>query len=386
MSALEWTRPLGFLGLLLPVLVLLASRRLERPVETATGTLDLWRRVIASRPATAPRARRRIPLAVWLLAAGLALGALALAGPRRTREDSPRLRVVVDGSPSMELPLGAGTRRDRALELERRWIEEHFPRNVRMERFERTEPFGPGEDRADTLWVTDAVPDPRPERAGYVASGGPAVPGPIAVDGSTRYDWDGERIVAVPEGAPKRIVAISGEPPKPIADVWEAWVAARGVVVGAMSDRNAVLRFQSPVSGSRRDVEIGRDGWKAKATVVDIDGVSSAWLEDAEHRTVVEYSPGRIGSAIAAMEDPSGDPAAFAVSWAKLFDDCALAPPGIVALEERRAAGDEVVVAPRGDRTDGSGIERSSWDVGLAFAAALCVALAAGLARSGRME
>jgi hypothetical protein len=34
------------------------------------------------------------------------------------------------------------------------------------------------------------------------------------------------------------------------------------------------------------------------------------------------------------------------VSWAKLFDDAVLAPPGVVELRERLAAGEETIVSP----------------------------------------
>lgn len=377
---LEWTRPLGLLALALPIAVLLASRLLVHPVEIATGTLDLWKRVRAARPSASSRSRMRIPPAVWLLAAGLALGALALAGPRMRRSASRELRVLVDRSPSMELPLGARTRRERATEIARKWIDENLPAGSQVAWIDRRELFGLEDDRPDTLWVTDRAPEPLPDRAGFVASGGDAVPGPIAVDGSTRYDWDGERIVEVPSDAPKRRVVANGELPQPIADVWAAWAEARGAIVGAESDRDVSLVLRTIESGSRRELEVGRDGWSAKAVAAGAPPALSTWLEDADHRALVSFAPGGIESAIVSMGEPEGDPAAFAVSWAKLFDDAVLAPPGVVELGERRAAGNEALRAPRAAAGGGTDPSSFSWEFWATAAAAGCAILAAAWA------
>ena len=382
----EWARPLALLALALPVALLLASRLHERPVEIATGTLDLWKRVLAARPPPSGRARRRIPPAVWLLAAALALGALALAGPARPAKSSRALRVLVDRSPSMELPLGSGTRRERALAMANAWIDANLPRGSPIEWIDREEPFGPDDDRPDTLWVTDRAPEPPPARAGFVASGGSAVPGPIALDGTTRYDWDGERIAAVRDGAPQRSVAVIGELPRPIADVLAAWAQARGARIAPKYERGVSLGLTTAVSGSRRDLDVGRDGWSARAAVLDVPIDLTTWLEDAEHRTLVAWRPGLVASAIVSLDDPRGDPAAFAVSWAQLFDSAVLPPPGIVELAERRAAGAEATVAPRAAGDEGPPPGSRSGAAALALVAAVCAALAAALARSGRIE
>src|SRR5262249_35360391 len=110
-ATIELAHPPALLALALPVAVLLASRLLDRPPTTAPGPLDAWERVRAASPPAARRARRRIPPAVWALALGLALGAVALAGPRAVAEIRPRrFRVLVDGRPSTGLPLGDSTR------------------------------------------------------------------------------------------------------------------------------------------------------------------------------------------------------------------------------------------------------------------------------------
>jgi hypothetical protein len=97
---------------------------------------------------------------------------------------------------------------------------------------------------------------------------------------------------------------------------------------------------------------------------------------------LISFEPGRIESVLVSMSDPEGDPAAFAVSWAKLFDDAVLAPPGVVELGERREAGKEAIVAPK---FEAKGRGSSAWETWLAVAAAGATLIAAGLARSGRM-
>lgn len=385
---IELARPPGLLALVLPLIVLLASRVLVRPVAVATGTLDLWARVARALPPTARRSRAPIPLAVWVLVLGLALGAIALAGPRLPEPLGRRsLRVIVDRSPSMELPLGSGTRRDRATAVAREWIERNEP-GARVEWIDRSEPFGAAEDLWDAVWVTDRAPSPAPERAGYFASGGPAVPGPIAVDGSTRYDWDGERIIEVKDGAPARRVEVQGELPAPLARVLGAWAAARGVDVGAGAERPAlVVSGPVPSTPPLREIDVGRDGWTSRGFAADpFEPAGDAWLADAGGRPLVTTAPGRVECALAAMDDPRGDPAAFAVSWAELFDRVLLPPDGVVELSERGSAGAEAVRPPRRGTEEEVTTRPGAWDAWLAAASLACVLLALGLARSLRME
>ncbi len=286
----------------------------------------------------------------------------------------------------MELPLGRTTRRERATELARAWIAKNAPASRALAWIDHAAAFGPEEDRADTLWVTDRAPDPAPRRAGFVASGGPAVPGSIAVDGSTRYDWDGERIVEVKDGAPARRVEVTSELPEPIAGVLAAWAAGRGASVGAGAGLAALVvsgRSRAPADGG--DVECGRDGWTARGKLATAaDRAMETWLADARGRALVTSSAGRIDCALATMDDPRGDPAAFAVSWAALFDRAVLPPEGVVALAEREDAGEERVEAPRGAAREAE-TRSPAWDAWLAGAALACVLLALLLARSVRI-
>jgi hypothetical protein len=386
LAGVEWTRTWGFGALALPIAVWLLARRPDRPVAVATGTLALWERVRAARPSASPRARSRVPPAVWLLIASLTLGALALAGPRSPERRPVALRVLVDASPSMGLSLGSGTRRDRALELARQWIDTQVPRGSTATWIDHPGSFGPIDDREGVLWVTDRAPDDPPKLAGCVASGGEAVPGPIAVDGATRYDWDGERIVEVPGGAPSRRLVVDGTLPAPIAGVLGAWAEARGAVLDSGAGTAASLTIRTVPRADARELEVARDGWKSRASAAGTVRAGTTWLADGAGGALVAFDRGRIENALVAMREPEGDPAAFAVSWARLLDEVVLPPPGVVELGERRAVGaEEMRMPPPSDSSEDAGTRRS-WAPWLAFASAGLAACAAGLARSGRIE
>ena len=379
-SALELARPLGLLALLLPVALLLGSRAFARPERLATGTLAIWRRVLAGPVPPTPHRRRRIPPAVLVLALGLALGSLALAGPRIGEPEAVRAwRLLVDGSPSMDLLYrsdAAETRRDRAEASARAWLAVHAP-HANVRRMVRDGRNGPDDDVEDAIWITDRAPSPPPAHAAWFASGGPAVPGPVAVDGTTRFDWDGTAIVTVEGGAPRRSIEVRGTLPRPVVAVLEAWAAARNAVVGPGG--HASLVVSTTGEGTAFRAEASRDGWSASvelagtAPAFDDGGPLESWLSDPEGRRLVAFGRGRIACPWTSMEDPRGDPAAFAVSWAALFDHAALPPPNVVALAERAAAGDEASSPPRVDGPRGSG-GASFLPALLAFAACACVA------------
>ncbi len=388
----ELARPAALSALGLPLAVLLAARLFDRPAEVATGTLDIWERVGAARPPNSGRARRRVPPAVWILALALSLGAVALAGPRmRAPETTRSFRFLVDVSPSMNLPLAKATRRERALAMALGWLAREQP-DARVEWMERSRPFGPEDDEPDALWLTDRAPTPPPRRAGFFASGGPAVPGPITVDGSTRFDWDGARIVEVAGGAPQRRIEVRGELPPPIARFLDAWAGARGAVVAAVGDDHAALVLHGAPpssSGTPAPLEAGRDGWTAKGAAIgsapssDAAGPLATWLADASGRALVTTGAGRVHCPWTSMDEPRGDPAAFAVSWAELFDRAVLPPPDVVELGERLAAGPESSASPSAPpSSESSAVDAPPLDAWLAAAALLCTLGALALARS----
>jgi hypothetical protein len=393
--SVELGRPAALIALILPLAVLVGSRLFDRPAELATGTLDIWERVRAHRPTDPGRARRRIPPAVWVLALGLSLGAVALAAPRmRAPETTRSFRFLVDVSPSMNLPLAKASRRERARAMALGWLGRDEP-GARVEWMERSRPFGPEDDEPDAVWVTDRAPTPPPRRAGFFASGGPAVPGPIAVDGSTRYDWDGDKIVEVPGGAQTRRVEVQGALPPPIARALEAWASARGVERTPGAGEIALTihgRSPDPVHAVEAEADAGREGWTAsgsadlEASVFDGENPLATWLADAHGHPIVTSGPGRIDCAWLGMEEPRGDPAAFAVSWAALFDGAALPPSGVVELGERLAAGDAVVAPPRGSPGGEPGSRSAACDAWLAAASLGCTLLALGLAGFFRIE
>jgi len=85
--------------------------------------------------------------------------------------------------------------------------------------------------------------------------------------------------------------------------------------------------------------------------------------------------PERIGSLTGApgMPEPDADPAQVAVSFAELFDAALLAPPGVVPLEARLAAGDPSFRPPRTParmRSESSTLTAAPLDAWLAGAAA----------------
>lgn len=88
--SLELLRPWALAGVMLPLILHWLARRPARPWPSATGTFAIWCALAAERPVAATGTRPRIPLAVWCLAAALALASLALCGPRPMRCSAPR--------------------------------------------------------------------------------------------------------------------------------------------------------------------------------------------------------------------------------------------------------------------------------------------------------
>jgi hypothetical protein len=83
------------------------------------------------------------------------------------------------------------------------------------------------------------------------------------------------------------------------------------------------------------------------------------------------------------MDEPRGDPAAFAVSWAELLDRAVLPPSGVIELGERLAAGEEASVSPSSAEPPGSSSRTAPpLDAWIAAAALLCTLGALALARS----
>src|SRR6185295_7496714 len=229
-------------------------------------------------------------------------GALAAAGPRaRARPAQRTWRAIVDRSPSTSLPLGTGTRLDKAIALAKDWLSSGGRSRDEVVWIDSGSPSAEppwGElDREDALFVTDRLPEPAPRRAGVFASGGPAVPGPVSVAGDTRYDWDGERLVEVKGGAPARTIAFECLPLPPVLErVVRVWAGARGLAFAKGAAPDAALVIECSSTGAARAVEAGRDGWLERGTVGDlaVRAGLETWLADAGGRALVASGPGRV--------------------------------------------------------------------------------------------
>ena len=398
-GGMEWARPPGLWALVLPLLLLLVARLRTRPPARATGTLSLWRQVVGETTPTGAAARPRPPLSLWLAVLALVVGAVALAGPRfRASAAAVEWTVVVDHSPSLSLPwtgpdgapdpagrtrLGRGLDEGEALlapllapDDRVRWLSSARP-PLELAPGERPPAawwapppwFAPSptwtlHDLPGTLWVTDVPPAFPPADAGYVAVGGGAIPGPVGVSGRDLVLWDGAALREEPGAVGERRVAVVPGPdgsavPPLLADLFREWAAGRGFTVLAPpgpAPAGMVLELAPLGEGpAGSPVTAGRDGWFLTGMVADVPGggtdedagsdpAARSWLGTvgAAGGTVplVEASPGGVrvawrGDALRA----AGDPAAFAVSWSRLFDHQVLPPAGIVPLAERRAAG-----------------------------------------------
>lgn len=411
-------RPLAGWALLLPLVFLLLLRLLARPPKVVIGTLELW----DGEPRAAPRgARARASFPPWALVAALALflGALAWLGPRPTEvEAARRWTLVVDLSPSMQLASGAGTRLDAALASAREWLarqarpgdrvrwlapqrgelelgtaEAPAPTWFRPRAEGEPEPEWELHDLAGALWITDRAPAVARARAGLFASGGAAVEGPIAADGHETVLWErGELRVVATETRPALLVRVAPglALPAVLERVLVAWSEARGFELARTPRAGTRLVFELAARDGDASLELARDGWSATgrggltdAGTAELD--AQDWLVGTDSRgtsqVLVRARRGSVQVGLSALSEPRGDPAQFALSWSRLLDRSLLAAEGVVALGERRAAGEARAVAgesPAEGSADSAQIGPRI-DAGLALAAGVCALLALGL-------
>ena len=395
MWGLELHRPLGLLALALPVLLLLFSKRRERPTSLATGAFALWEGLPASERGAGRR--RRIPRERWLIIFALASGALALSDPRPAVKPPRRTwHVVVDVSPSMYLGHGPlGTRMEAACEVlyglaasggvRLTWSQGGSGAGMEADRLPpsfsmapsrpQAEPNWAAVDRAGVVWLTDRVPGVEPRRAGLVASGGPPVPGAIGTRGPIWLDWDGE-VVSERGGAPVRALRLSTGLPAPVRQVATAWAEERGL---GLSGGAVALSLEAVSTHGAGPVRASRDGWSltgsgGQAPASHGGRPCTTWLAGGDPpRPLITWVTGHVWVALGGISDPLGGADAWAVSWAELLDDALLPLEGVVSSTERAEAGEGHVLGPQGETgsTDGS--------TGMP-AAALLSGLASGLA------
>jgi len=339
--------------------------------------------------------KRGTPPWVWVCLGALLVGALALTGPRTHTELLPRrYTIVVDPTPSMDLPVEGGeTRRERALARVGRWLEEEVragdvvgwlpglrapaaqlpggagtavglepPASVQRSLPFAGEPDWRLHDRPGTMIVTDRIPEGL-TRAGYAASGGGAVHGTIAIEGRDRVEWDAGGGRVVPGGAPELRLALDPALPEVVRRIVRVWAETRGLTVFSIdptveAEGPIVLRVEADAGkGERAEFDLRHEGWTARGggrgllPREDEVGPAETWLvvdavPPGPPAVLVRAPPGRIRIGLDALEEPGGDPARFALSWGRLFDRHSVPPPGVFSLAEREDVGPPGFRAP----------------------------------------
>ncbi|MFT4710246.1 MAG: hypothetical protein ACJAZ8_002622 [Planctomycetota bacterium] len=386
-ALLAFAQPLGFAALLVPVLFLIAARERGKAEPRLVGSLEIWRRVAGDRQ-EATRARKA-PLTprIYLMAAAMTLIAMALAGPSWTTEAQPRSwRIVLDTASSNGLPSGevdgdGRSRFDLAVARGVDWSGENFAGEevfwlgaispdgaIAMEQCEPgsrpSKAFLDGArgasaprswesfDAVDCLWLPTSGVQDAPRYAARPALDYAAGPGPVQDLGGGQGLWldaAGQLVRGpLPEDLPTASLRLSGAATSEgtaLGDLARMWAASRGLVITGGEDLQPgeVLFLRSGEADTvalGASASLGRDGWRARGTWPKSGALAMAgqiWLGHRD-RALVSWRAGTIELALSTLDQPSGDPAAFAVSWATLFEQAALAGPGIVSVAERRAA------------------------------------------------
>lgn len=418
-------RPWAAALLLLPLLLLLLSLR---RVDRRTVLLGTARFFSGLAGAGGKSSSRRLSASRILAALALVAATAALMGPSPRAGAEPEMTwlVVVDRSPSMHLQVAPGSndsRLEAALAAARDLLEESSgSSDVRVRFLDGSRPGAaagavrslsegaPAEllevpeedlaapawgafDRAGVLWVTDREPGPAPSEAGWVASGGAAVPGPVGVGARGALVWDGPGSEPRWDEGRRRRCLVRGAVDPVLEAFVRDWANDRGVVLvdGAAEGVELVVEGRGPLPAGAASRSGGRDGWRVGFSAGPAELAGVPWWTYGEaalvarRRGSVEFAPLRLG----------GEPApadAFAVSMAGLLDEALATPRWLVPFGEREGAGDASVRAPlmppraaadqesaRGDRDRG---RRLAVTV-LAVLAAVLGALAAVLRARG---
>jgi hypothetical protein len=380
---IEFARPLALLGLVLPLALWWFARHAAAPRSHSSGIHDWWPPTPAAARAGS---RRRTPVwARWLVVA-LAAAIGALAEPHASRPAGV-WRIVIDTQAALELPVRAGgpTRLDAALQECEAWLAT-LPADTEVHWIDttgaaaRTRAGDPlrrewpararrGEvlraldayDAPHTVWLVARTPTPPPRHAAWFASGGAAVSGPIASgmqDGRrVRWVYDGANVHSEPDLSPARVLQIDAAVPARLAELARLWAAQRGFLTGEaqrpagrLRVERAALRASVPAVPAARVTErAGRDGWQAELSgalsFATTSARSAEWplaRADGSALACVRYGDGEVELAFDALAEPDGDPAAFALSWSRLFDASWLGDADEYSIEQRSAPGDGV--------------------------------------------
>ena len=350
---LEWQRAWALWGFILPAVVFLLARRPLRPDRLPTGALSFWRSVQESSTGGGGDLPK-IPPAIWMLLFGLVFGVISLAGPKeRSREASRTWHVIVDRSPAAYLKCAGddASRMDAAralLEVELlgrlagidqvRWFDgEAWLEGLAFPAAWTSAPLEPlpapswsEHDLPGAVWLCSAVPPVEREAAHLCVGGARPCPGPVAIDGEDRLDWDVGGIERVLGAAPARSVALVGVKGA-FAEFVTLWSEERGLN----------LNDDSPDT-----VEVLR------VLVVD-DGVEMA---AGEWRT----APGALMFADQSGPALRGDAAEFALTWSRRLDELCLAAPGFASVGARSLSAEQLWASGRAPREDGGGGQSAS--------------------------
>ncbi|MEZ5976102.1 MAG: hypothetical protein R3E96_15050 [Planctomycetota bacterium] len=277
-------------------------------------------------------------LAEW---SALALGLLALAGPRRAFEAQARTVVVwVDRSASMYLPYGDGRTR---LQAGREQLERFLPDTVLVRYADagdaaaapssewpaqwdeapapnRPEPDWSVLNQDGAVWLTDSVPATLPGRAAWLATGGAAVPGPVSGEaGGVRVWLGGERFEVREEGQP--CLRTAGTWPRAWRDLIDAWAADRGLVA-CEGEETPALELLGTAAGSQRSV-LARSGYELPIEwhvgAMPPAGALGSWSE-AQGRVVLAWGPGWIWTCVTDIGAWQGSAGSFAEDLLQVAD------------------------------------------------------------------
>ncbi|MFT7667695.1 MAG: hypothetical protein ACI8X5_000378 [Planctomycetota bacterium] len=355
---LLWSRPAGFLVWGLGVLLVLFLRRKSSPVESATGTMELWKAILTDHERPQGDAAKRLPLRVWFLLAAIFASGIAVAGPRFETSPSKRLWYFeVDRSPSMFLPwdgVGGRSRYAIALAAALDWLdgndallEDRVWRTAGLRDVRASEPpkewarrpsshspelAPPSTAQSVRLnWITDGLPEGDRDDVGYFASGGEAVFGAVGVRGDSYLEWDGAQL-SEGKRAKQRSLNLDPRTPSQLQELARIWAEERGLRLD-VSDLEAQLRITVTEEASPSRAEIDGDGW---SMWVDTDSANSS---DSTLSAYLRITPGQIDLAFAKILELRGDDAAFASQWSAIFDSALLPPAGVVPLRERLEVG-----------------------------------------------
>ena len=388
-DAIVLARPLALAALALPILLLLYSVRRNEPQRRLLGTTRFFG---PEEAAGEDAKRRRLPPSKLLAMGALVAGAVALAGPgvEPSRPEGSSIRMVIDRSPSMFLPVkasgGSVTRLESALNRFRAWAEErealmdgrlfvevvgqgpsglvHWselqvpgaPGGGQGEE----EPLWPLYDQTATVWITDR--EPHRSKAGIVASGGELVPGMTAAGakGSVFLDASGREVFDAQRSSPGSFY-VGPSVPRELADLMALWAASRGLAASSAPEEGTSLRLLGAegedASSSARTEQAGRDGWQISVRAVggaqlgpSVRGSQPAvWLASTAGTPLIAQEPGviRVGfTAFVELPEEPSEAAALALSFTDLFDRTRLPHPGVVSSRERVGQGTALVDPP----------------------------------------